>query len=255
MMSPSPLRLRRPSSWLKKQSKTLDVLRQVSTNLFKCPRFKAKVLEGGRFPSTDLIVNPTRGLQVPLSPSSGSSILDDVHERDIIAASGNVPGNYADEPSSPTHAARLNQLAAEDRINPYTALPLDPKKPHQDTKLSTGQTVAAGFGGAVGGIAGLEAYHSHEKSTNPQQLEALAAQESSKIAAPDTNERQAALEASVISAPDNLSPTGGHSLGLLAGQTDAAPPRPAVDSTHQSNYSISQLHVPGEYPKAAKDGR
>jgi len=213
-------------------------------------------------------VNPSRGLQVPLSPSSGSSVLGDAQDRDLIAAAGNQPGHYSEDfgPSSPTHAARVNQLAKEDNINPYTALPLDARNISDDTHFTAGQTTTVGLGGAALGAAGLQAYHNQDKyitplPTNPQELEALAAQEATTIAAPDSNQRQAALESSIISAPDAISPplsasnamSGGRSAGDLTEQPMHTEIRPATEP-HHSQYSISQLHVPGEYPKS-KDGK
>ncbi|KIN00957.1 hypothetical protein OIDMADRAFT_63298, partial [Oidiodendron maius Zn] len=81
---------------------------------------------GGRFPS-DLRIDVDRGLQAPLSPSSGSSGFGDVRDRDMTTASvaqphGRVGQHYADD-SSPTHAAVVNQYAKEDGINPYTGEP------------------------------------------------------------------------------------------------------------------------------------
>lgn len=84
---------------------------------------------GGRFPS-DLEVSKARGLQVPLSPSSGSSNFED---RSVNAAAAALPGSgvgehyepYAQaQQGHPTHAALVNQAAEQDGINPYTSRPL-----------------------------------------------------------------------------------------------------------------------------------
>ena len=106
--------------------------------------------QGGRFPS-DIQVNTMaqRGLQAPLSPSSGSSGFGDAQNHDIIADSGNMPGSvggqYGDV-TSPTHAAMVNQLAQEDGVNPYTYQPLS-----QSTEHDTGEIAAAGADlGAIG---------------------------------------------------------------------------------------------------------
>lgn len=225
--------------------------------------------KGGRFPSTDLIVAPSRGLQVPLSPSGSSFADEHDQDRDVIAAAGNQPGHYAEDLASPTHAEGVERAADEDGINPYTALPLNSSNVHPDSVQrekytpSAGQTAAAGVGGAALGAAGLKMYQEQEQQapSHPQQLEAIAAQESATIAAPDTNEQQAAHEATFLAAPDTdtapdtpLSDTtfGGSDVAAAPFPTSTtSPPRPAVD-THQSNFSISQLHVPGEFPKVAK---
>lgn len=155
-------------------------------------------------------------------------------------------------------------MAQEDGVNPYTALPLRANPSQPDTQFSAGQTAAAGLGSAVSGAAVLEAYHHHQNepltpsSTDPGQLEALAAEESSKVTAPDTNEHQAAQEAILIAAPDILSPPISESNAMSEGRSpgvasDLELDRPSTQS-HQSNFSISQLHIPGEFPKG-KDGK
>jgi len=109
--------------------------------------------QGGRFPS-DIQVNTMaqRGLQAPLSPSSGSSGFGDVQDRDIVAAAGNLPGSHPyGENSSPTHAAMVNQYAKEDGVNPYTYQPLS-----QNTRSESEKAVAVGLGGAAIGAAGSE---------------------------------------------------------------------------------------------------
>ena len=251
---------------------------------------------GGRFPSTDLIVNPSRGLQAPLSPSSGSSGFGDVQDRDVAAATaltgGGIGHHYGeDASSSPTHAAMVNQYAQQDGINPYTYQPIH-NNPVPAEQAAAGAT-AAGLGGAALGVTDSEVYHNHEKA----KLEDQAALESAQVAAPDTNpqytqnsEAQAAREAALVAAPDTLNNTlsddkmsGGRSMSDVpatgAGiMSDAHPEqavttqsenvpnpfetvlRPLTEDTrhilaagenHISVTSISQLHVPGEFPKQA----
>jgi len=85
---------------------------------------------GGRFPSDIAVAQLSqRGLQAPLSPSSGSSGYGDVQDRDVAAASA-LPGSgvgehYAHQPGSPTHAQLVKQQAHEDGVNPYTYERLD----------------------------------------------------------------------------------------------------------------------------------
>ncbi|TVY42340.1 Phosphatidylinositol 4,5-bisphosphate-binding protein [Lachnellula subtilissima] len=267
---------------------------------------------GGRFPS-DIQVNTQRGLQAPLSPSSGSSSLGDVQDHNVAAGSA-LPGSdvgahyspaaiYGEDLTSPTHAAQLNQYAMEDHVNPYTARPLSSHNVHQIPDSSVlPEVVGAGLGGAGLGVAGTQIYHQHngneakEAAYNRQQEE-RAAVEASVVAAPDTfeqqSERHAAREAALYAAPDaNLVPipsdehimSGGRSEADLTTSTlnsDAYPEhatvgpqtqdvpnpletvfRPLVDETtrptlaagqnHESVQSISQLHVPGEFPRGNK---
>lgn len=99
------------------------------------------------------------------------------------------------------------------------------------------------------------------------------------VAAPDTYEQQseqhAAIESARISAPDSLTPipsdsnfmSGGRSTGELSAApadtqthnklfgealeplTSEARPTLAAGQNHMSVQSVSQLHIPGEFPK------
>ncbi|KAM3083372.1 phosphatidylinositol 4,5-bisphosphate-binding protein [Clarireedia jacksonii] len=281
---------------------------------------------GGRFPS-DLQVNSARGLQAPLSPSSGSSGYGEADDAVIAAASlpaSGVGEHYGEDrtSSSPTHAAMLNQYAKEDGVNPYTYEPIQNMKNTRDDQYEIPAVAAAGVGGAALGAAGAKAYHDHEnrQELNPEssaiippsaeearKLEEQAAIEAAAIAAPDMNaekdrepQQQAAIEATMIAAPDagaspeqsqqtaaldavivaapDMTMSGGRSLGDLSQHLEfsSAPdatdmqaqtvpnnanapldsatqgserPTLAAGQNHQSVQSISQLHIPGEYPK------
>lgn len=255
---------------------------------------------GGRFPSTDLIVNPGRGLQAPLSPSSGSSGFADVQDRDLAAASG-LPGSgvgqhYANDVStSPTHAAMVNHEANQDGINPYTSQPIQQTSGSHILSDPAAGLTAAGVGGAVLGAAGAGAYHHNEEKevvdpekqaalesaqvaapdTDPKSLEAQAAAESATMAAPDSKyEAQAAREAVLVAAPDSLQAipsdekimSGGRSAGDLTLNSDSSTYsvpshaersieealKPLTQATRPSlapGESVSQLHIPGEFPK------
>lgn len=201
----------------------------------------------------------------------------------------------------------VNQQATEDGINPYTNQPIqkniDLHQPNHN--VSNGEAAGGletpGLGGAALGVAGTAAYKHYEEEPDAkyrQDQETKAAQESSKVAAPDTVLQQfyadqaareaatisspdtaqdqlaerAAQEAAIISAPDAPTPvnsqtvmSGGRSQGDLADNThkpieDALSPltedmRPslAAGQSHRSVQTISNLHVPGEYPKEKKD--
>lgn len=248
---------------------------------------------GGRFPSDISLV---RGLQAPLSPSSGSSNFED---RDVVAAAGTLPGSnvyqFGQAASSPT--AYVHQMAQEDGINPYTS-----QRMSQERARNLGGVAAAGVGGVAAGAVGAGVYQKHEDEKADQlrkeqaELAELAALEASTVAAPDTYEHEsealAAREAAIYAAPDSglagLTSvvtdiplmSGGRSEGdvgsgkVFAGNAlpEATPAksgqsnpievalRPVTDDPllrptlaagqhHQSVQSVSQLHVPGEFPK------
>jgi hypothetical protein len=254
---------------------------------------------GGRFPSQlSIDTLSQRGLQAPLSPSSGSSGFGDVQDRNVVAAASSLPGSevgnhYGANPSSPTHAALVNRQAEEDGINPYTSQPIyNAAQNHTSNVPAVGGLAAAGVGAAAG-VAGSKAYRHHEDEKAAdmyrQEQEQQAALESSAVAAPDTYEHEselkAAHEAIILAAPDvpltsSNFMSGGRSQGEVSSVgTDLtkeafleqapngpkttenpleAVPRPLTEDTrpslaagqnHQSVQSISQLHVPGEFPR------
>jgi len=243
---------------------------------------------GGRFPSD---VNLSRGLQAPLSPSSGSSGFED---RDVVAAAGTLPGSsmhqYGNAASSPTHGAYVDQQAREDGVNPYTNQRMSQdlgraRTEHPFAIGSAGGVATTGLGGAAIGAVGSEAYHRHEVEKADEyrkQQEEQAAREAAVIAAPDTyeqqSEQQAAQEAAIYAAPDNalanavpdsnfmsgarsqgdITTNGTASAGtnpietVLRPLTEVNRPSLAAGQNHQSVQSVSQLHVPGEFPKDSK---
>ena len=155
---------------------------------------------GGRFPS-DLQVDTQRGLQVPLSPSSGSSFGEnDNKDHDVVAAATGLPGSgigqhyerrllygmnsaaVADiSDMRPTHASHLNQYAQEDGMNPYTASPIQSSEVHRDQQAENAPEVAVPY--------------------NPTYDAEVAAVEATTIAAPDTDmsARLAAQEFATVS--------------------------------------------------------
>jgi hypothetical protein len=260
--------------------------------------------QGGRFPS-DLQVNAARGLQAPLSPSSGSS---GYGEQDrSVAAAGNLPDNqgYGDGQAELPHGEQVHQAAMKDGVNPYTYQPFNSTE-HQtnyvDHSPSVAPIAAGGIGGAAVSAVGLEAYHHRDHASDEALLaehsrrQEQAAQEASMIASPNVailakqqaheQAELAAREAVLIAAPDTnenhnsynsaFDMSGGRSQGDLVHRSnslDAAdgsnpmktvldplttntPTRPslAAGQNHQSVASISQLHVPGEFPRAPGEG-
>lgn len=253
---------------------------------------------GGRFPSQlSIDTLSQRGLQAPLSSSSGGSGFGDVQDQNVVAAATSLPGSgvghhYGASPSSPTHAALINQQAREDGINPYTSQPIQNTQNHTSNIPAIDGLAAAGVGAEVG-ILDTEAYlqYQDEKAADRyrQEQEQQAVLEYSTVAAADTqSEQKAAHKAAITSAPDtpltsvssgsNLV-SGGRSRGYISSAgndstkeahmervtsipiatanpietvlrplTEDARPRLATGPNHQSVQSISQLHVPGEFP-------
>lgn len=183
---------------------------------------------GGRFPS-DLEVSRARGLQVPLSPSSGSSNFED---RYVNAAAAGLPGSgigehYAQE-THPTHAALVDKAAEQDGINPYTSQPVSHQNLREDSRHIVEQhyndeeipdgAIAGGAGvtGAVLGAASYQGYQSHHQhkyedqetfeNQNPSQRvqSEYAALRSAELSSSQQHQQaeQAAYEATLIAAPD-----------------------------------------------------
>jgi hypothetical protein len=206
---------------------------------------------GGRFPS-DLQVETQRGLQVPLSPSSGSSFGEnDTKDRDVVAAATGLPGSgigqhyerrlsYGMDSAAvagvndmkPTHASHLNQYAQEDGMNPYTASPIQTSEAHRDQQAETAPEVATPY--------------------DPPHDAEVAAVEATAIVAPDTG----------VSSPDvDLISNGTIRNGGTAATATSKVEKPTlaevlrVGHRHDSASSISQLHVPGEFPRGDVAGK
>ncbi|KAG9249161.1 hypothetical protein BJ878DRAFT_537588 [Calycina marina] len=230
--------------------------------------------QGGKFPSE---LSIQRGLQAPLSPSSGSSDQD----CDVTAAATNLPGSgfgqsgadaghgesprdvgrdYAgvDSLSSPNHANLVDQYAKEDNVNPYTNEPLSPAQPQANTEPQEEILAATGLGGAAVGVVAMDQYQKHAEKELVRD-KSLAEVEAANVAAPDVPEQfeeQAAREATEIAAPDTLTtPMAAPSEMSLGPSTVASTPTESTrlslaSQQNESKLSISQLHVPGEYPKS-----
>jgi hypothetical protein len=239
---------------------------------------------GGRFPS-DLAVNAQRGLQVPLSPSSGSSGFADIDtkDHDVVAAAADLPGSgigqhYPQQPDyvvgGGSHASQLNHYAEEDGRNPYTAEPVQKRDTVTNPAFAVGTGAAAGLVGA--GVA--EAHREAAASQAPEVYEPntrtqLASLEATQITVPGTNEALAAHEAVSVAAPDTspvtapmtavLSPplheANDSVLSVTSTNVSSVVPEPVRPPTlaetlragqhHESAMSASHLHIPGEFPK------
>lgn len=203
---------------------------------------------GGRFPS-DLTVNAARGLQVPLSPSSGSSAFGD-QDHDAIAAAAGVPGSgigehypepYGTRSMSPTQATKLNQAAEEDGMNPYTYEPIQKRGTFGNGGLD-GAALSPAETEAHRDLVAAEAPEVAAPNAEISHHSHLASQEAALISAHDTeySEKLAAAEAATIAAPDtdlvsdpekSLAPfmAGGRPTGDVT-QTPISPPTFAGES-------------------------
>jgi hypothetical protein len=151
--------------------------------------------QGGRFPS-DLQVNASRGLEVPLSPSSGSSGFGEQQDHKVVEAAADLPGSgigehypeqrYGDNAIKQTHASKLNHYAEEDGVNPYTSEPIQGQEGvYNNTRgADGGEMVAAMRRDRQASEAPELANPSHNEDLSNY---ALASHEAAHIAAHDTN--------------------------------------------------------------------
>lgn len=251
---------------------------------------------GGRFPS-DLQVDTQRGLQVPLSPSSGSSFGEnDNKDHDVVAAATALPGSgigqhYERQLSygmnsttvagindmRPTHASHLNQYAQEDGMNPYTASPIQNSEAYRDQQAETAPEVAIPYDPAHDSeVAAVEATAivAPDADVNAR----LAAQESATVASPDvdlisngeiqggpataaTSKVETVTHQAPVGASSEVVPVQAQSDHVSKSSEVVITPRPTlaevlrVGHRHDSTSSISQLHVPGEFPRGDLAGK
>lgn len=225
---------------------------------------------GGRFPS-DLSENQ-HGLQAPLSPSSGSSGFGDV----VGQKYGEAPTGYGDIPTS--HAALVTQQAMEDGVNPYTYKPIENTRTSQPEDFNPSGMVDRALTAAV--LPGSEHSRHPDDQAGEDQATLLSFDTHSTYARQSEQRAVGAAAAGKVEAPntpkDSKAILGGRSLSAVApamaanaepqchsrevpSSVDAAQQPLASDLTrptlpnHISATSISQLHVPGEYPRNNTD--
>jgi hypothetical protein len=222
---------------------------------------------GGRFPS-DLQVDTQRGLHVPLSPSSGSSFREnDDKDHDVVAAATGLPGSgigqhyerplsYGMSPAAiagindmrPTHASDLNQYAQEDGLNPYTASPIQTSEAYRDQQAENAPEVTAPYEPTTQESATVSS-PDVDLIPNGKIQGGQAAIATSKV---DTATPQAPVGTSseVIPVQEQLDEVSKSSEVVItptaAAQLDQVF---RVEHRHGSASSISQLHVPGEFPR------
>lgn len=273
---------------------------------------------GGRFPS-DIQVN--RHLQAPLSPSSGSSEID----QDLTTAAGGFqneshPFTNSTEPQYvrriddiDTAAALSNQQSQYPRDLPAHSLPkgTDPQlsdsisisrpgptvndafitpetnEPQLSQATNTyeanrtpaeiqrhdsnyGEWLAPAAGGAAAGVAGTTAlYKNRDRVAADDRQPVGAVSQTSYLDHPEANlnsEDPLKTPGSTLSDNTNITTlsavsteTGvsfGHTPNKLSVGGGPAAPGQAFPGIARQNtdYSVSDLHVPGEYPKPARTG-
>ncbi|KAH7029395.1 uncharacterized protein B0I36DRAFT_244966 [Microdochium trichocladiopsis] len=246
---------------------------------------------GGRFPS-DLEVTAQRGLQVPLSPSSGSSAVLDrdntVHhtqangapDHDIIAAAAAQPGSgvgdhyhgvatrqypvgqsYGNTGSvimdeAPSHAARIDQEAQQDGVNPYSGESFQPQSQHlasqqqqwqppQDSShpaLLAGPISVKDHGASPqsGANSGPHELPSREGADESQQIH----QDARMLGGAYTTQQTPNTASTGHSADGSWRPSSAVSVDTLTSDL-SSPVRPWAGKRTDST-----PHVPGEYPRS-----
>ena len=205
-------------------------------------------------------------------------------------APGNGMGHAYGQDNSLTHAELVNRYAEEDGVNPYTSQPVSHNNLRKQVVSDGIIAGGAGVGGAVLGAAGYQAYRNREDgegSRGEQEVEPEYGTVSAAPLGPQQDlEQQAAYEATLIAAPDTALSTpstaygmaGGRSQGSIAATDyasgnvqpysatenaaevildplaeDLARNQPSITGgqNHLSIVSISQLHIPGEFPRSS----
>ena len=203
----------------------------------------------GRFPSD---INVSRGLQAPLSPSSGESMNPD---RDIIAAAGALPGSgvpfaNTNDPHTDLQqpmAAQPAGLATTTNPGPeYTSgqhpniLPSS-GAPAVDGESNYGEwmaPMAAGAGVAVVGAGGMAAVHNHDQRDPQQPMD-------QPIEAVDNSKRQMDAASPVPAYGTSSAPIPAGAVPTPIAIVGADPerslsrPRGLTESTEKSNAATS----------------
>lgn len=255
---------------------------------------------GGRFPSE---VNVTRGLQAPLSPSSGDS--GDEHDREILAAASALPGSAvpfvatarSDPPADIQYTATY-EPAAPKTSNQNTATGYTAGEHARVNANTTGAEVApdtqsqyhewVGAAGAGAGAAmlGTAAVQGHEKQpTDTTAARDGITSESPVVAAPSMAAAAVPAVASTgvyhdvtstepVATANAEPPTPVYDNNLIGGTDIRSPAGLQYDTTKvntptavepaavepsvrpspvhaKSVQTISDLHIPGEFPKSA----
>ncbi|KAH8706808.1 hypothetical protein BGZ61DRAFT_493523 [Ilyonectria robusta] len=238
---------------------------------------------GGRFPS-DIQVNAQRGLQASHSPSSVSSNFQD-HQMDPMAPSVTgallVPatgGSRQDQDNNnlgygatdrtpmdevPSHAAIANQKAHYDGVNPYTSEPIQQRESvqqHQNGDYFVPVVMAQNQGSST------EFANTQDNRDLNQYEELVAAEQfNSEREQRQTNGAMGGKTVNVMAVNGEGFPNLGgpvvkdeavsvserESLMDDTDDDDSTPIRPTAQTARkESVQTISNLHIPGGYPKS-----
>jgi hypothetical protein len=230
---------------------------------------------GGRFPSD---LNVQRGLQAPVSPSSGDSSNPD---RDAIAGASALPGSAIPFSNSQDTARELPRPAATHHHIPGTHPNILPGTgPETSSQYGDWMApMAAGAGGAVAG--GAIAHHMHQKQHEPEgpvieNVDNSQRQMDQASAVPEYGTSSAPIPVATMThhdaatAQDGLTQTSTGAVsvaptastnntdGYTLSTAETTPTeysssgRPAISKvpTGKSIATISDLHMPGEFPRS-----
>lgn len=185
-------------------------------------------------------------------------------------------GSYGRDEMSPNRTSQLKHYAEEDGVNPYTSQPVQRQYPFKDPAIDTALGIAAS-------AAAESAYRDDQAKNAPEvasgeankgdqvQYYNLASREAAQISAPDIENlgHPTTGTATHVAAPDGgqgvsvvmngsaMTPTSNDTTPPSTSQSDSGSsqlrPTTLIEAVrtgqhHESVQSISQLHVPGEYP-------
>ncbi len=235
---------------------------------------------GGRFPSA---INVNRDSQVPGASSSPSSSDD----REIVAAAGALPGSgipFGDSGHQVETGDHETNTTRGELAGPSTAPQLEQAlnglPSHQDQNpVTTLERHDSKYGDWMGGatsVAGIEAYRRQQAQNKvavqeeKQQPGSQAVEAAPQVTAPAPLGAQKSVDQSVNGAiTTEIPPTTAYNFSSTANQgvstalegSTSRPANPALPikdladrpplESHTSVATISELHVPGEFPKGS----
>jgi hypothetical protein len=235
---------------------------------------------GGRFPSD---INVQRGLQAPVSPSSGGSFDRD---RDAIAAASTLPGSAIPFSNAQEKHAELPQPPSDvgaPAEHHYTSGHHPNVIPTSNGAVPTDQSqygdwmapIAGGVGGAAVG-AGVAHHYANKQEERPivENIDNSERQMDAASSVPEYGTSSAPIpvvandiasrprtQTDVTETPTmsaSFAPTASSNTDAnTIGTSDTVPTeyssRPALDKqpTTKSISTISDLHMPGEFPKVS----
>jgi hypothetical protein len=217
---------------------------------------------GGRFPSD---LNVQRGLQAPVSPSSEGNLSD--RDRDAIANAATLPGSAIPFSNTEERHPELPQpgpilgAPAEQHYTPGVHPNVVPTSvgaiPGNQSQYGDWMApIAAGAGGAAVG-AGV-AHHYAEKNDRPivENIDNVERQMDGATAVPEYGTSSAPIPVVAVTSGVNTARSN-NDLSTVSTQdtapTEYSSSRPAFGKqpTAKSVSTISDLHMPGEFPRRA----